>query len=136
MVGDTFAKRWANRMTGLYKADVAGASLSFKFKGTRCAVYDIVGPDGGQVTVSLDGAPPKVVPRFDSYCTYHRLSSFMIGTELEDKVHSVVITLDGGMPDKVKILSQRQQTMDKPERFQGAAFYPGALLLVGEIISE
>lgn len=136
MVGDTFAKRWANRMTGLYKADVAGASLSFKFKGTRCAVYDIVGPDGGQVTVSLDGAPPKVVPRFDSYCTYHRLSSFMIGTELEDKEHSVVITLDGGMPDKVKILSQRQQTMDKPERFQGAAFYPGALLLVGEIISE
>lgn len=136
MTADVFAKRWANRMRGLYRADKAGATFSFKFKGTRCAVYDIVGPDGGQVTVSLDGAPPKIVPRFDSYCTYHRLSSFMIGTELEDTVHSVVITLDGGMPDKVKILAQRNQIMDKPERFQGTVFYPGALLLVGEILSE
>lgn len=136
MAEDAFAKRWANRMKGLYKASVAGATLSFKFKGTRCAVYDIVGPDCGQVTVSLDGAPPKVVPRFDSYCTYHRLSTFMIGTELEDKVHEVVITLDPGVPDKVKILAQRDQKMDKPERFEGSAFYPGALLLVGEIIKD
>jgi hypothetical protein len=136
MATDAFGKRWANRMTGLYQATQAGATLRFKFKGTRCAVYDIIGPDGGQVTVTVDGEKPRLVPRFDSHCTYHRLSAFLVGTELEDKVHEVVITLSAEAPDKVKILAQRDQKMDKPERYEGTAFYPGALLLVGDLITE
>jgi lysophospholipase L1-like esterase len=136
MEADVFGKRWAKRMTGLYQGSAAGETIRFRFKGTRCAVYDIVGPDCGQVTVSLDGGEPRVVPRFDSYCTYHRLSSFMIGTELEDKVHEVVITTDAGMPDKAGILAQRNQKIDKPERFAGRNFFPGALLLVGDLVRE
>jgi hypothetical protein len=60
----------------------------------------------------------------------------LIGTELEDKVHEVVITMDPGMPDKVKILAQRNQKIDKPERFTGRNFFPGALLLVGDLVKE
>jgi hypothetical protein len=60
----------------------------------------------------------------------------LIGTELEDKVHEVVITIDPGMPDKVKILAQRGQKMDKEERFVGKNFFPGALLLVGDLVKE
>ena len=47
---------------------------------------------------------------------------------------SLCIALQADQPDKAKILSQRNQTIDKPERFDGTAFYPGALLLVGELV--
>jgi hypothetical protein len=33
----------------------------------------------------------------------------------------------------VKILAQRQEKMDNPARFNDKAFYPGALLIVGEL---
>lgn len=131
---DEFGKRWANRLTSLHEAVKAGEVLSFRFKGTRCAIYDVIGPDGGQVTVTLDDQPPRVVPRFDAYCTYHRLSSFVVGTDLTDTVHTVRVEVHPDSPDKAKILAQRQQTIDKPERYAGTAFHPGALLLVGEIV--
>jgi len=108
--------------------------ITFKFKGTRCSIYDIIGPDCGQVIVTLDDKPARVVPRFDSYCTYHRLATLVIGTDLPDTVHSVRIEIHPDQPDKAKILSQRDQKMDKPERFEGRAFYPGAILLVGELV--
>lgn len=131
---DSFGKRWAERLPTLHRATAAGATVAFKFKGTRCAIYDIIGPDCGQVSITLDDRPPEVRPRFDSYCTYHRLNSFLIGTELPDTVHTVKIELLGEAPDKAKILAQRNQKIDDPKRFAGLAFNPGAILLVGELI--
>jgi hypothetical protein len=131
---DEFGKRWANRMTSLHKGTKAGETIHFKFKGTRCAIYDIVGPDCGQVIVTLDDQPARTVPRFDAYCTYHRLSSLMIGSDLTDTVHSVKIEIHPDQPDKAAILAKNKNVIDKPERFNGTAFYPGALLLVGEMV--
>jgi hypothetical protein len=131
--GDDFGKRWASRLPNLHKAATPGDVLTFKFKGTRCSIYDIIGPDCGQVIVTLDDKPTRVIPRFDSYCTYHRLATLQIGSDLPDVVHSVKIELHPEQPDKAKILSQRNQKMDKPERFDGRSFYPGAILLVGDL---
>jgi lysophospholipase L1-like esterase len=131
---DKFAKNWAARLPALHKGTQPGETIAFKFKGTRCAIYDIIGPDCGQVSVTLDDQAPRVVARFDSYCTYHRLASLMIGSELPDAVHSVKIEIHPEQPDKAKILSQRNEKMDKPERFNGTAIYPGAIMLVGELI--
>jgi hypothetical protein len=131
---DDFGKPWANRLPQLYRGTEPGEMITFKFKGTRAAIYDVVGPSSGQVIITLDQQPPRVVPRFDAYCTYRRLSTFMIGTELADEVHTVKIEISAEEPDKVNILSQRKQTMDNPARFKGREFYPGAILLVGEIV--
>lgn len=131
---DVFGKRWANRMTALHKASQPGATLTFKFKGTRAAIYDIIGPDCGQVIVTVDDQPPRIIPRFDSYCTYHRLATLGLGAELPDAVHTVKIEIHPQPPDKAKILATRNNTMDKPGRFDGTAFYPGAILLVGELV--
>jgi len=131
---DAFGKRWANRLSALHKGGAAGDAITFKFKGTRCAIYDIIGPDCGQVVVTLDDQPPRTVPRFDAYCTYHRLATLVIGSELPDAVHTVKLEIHPEPPDKAKILSQRGEKIDKPERYQGTAFYPGAILLVGELV--
>lgn len=131
---DDFGKRWANRMTTLHKGNQPGETITFKFKGTRCALYDLVGPDCGQVIVTLDDQPSKIVPRFDPHCTYHRLSTLMIGSNLEDKVHTVKIEIHPDQPDKVAILAKNKNVMDKPERFNGTSVYVGAILLVGEVV--
>ncbi len=127
-------KRWAGRLPTLRRAKKAGDVLSFKFKGTRCAIYDLLGPDLGQVAVSLDGAPPRIVSRFDGYSTYHRLGTLLVGSELADVEHTVRIEIHPEPPDKAAILAKRREKMDKPERFQGTSFYPGAILLVGEMV--
>lgn len=131
---DAFGKRWANRMTALHKGSQPGDSITFKFKGTRCAIYDIVGPDCGQIIVTLDDQPSKIVPRFDAYCTYHRLGTMVVGSDLPDTVHTVRLEIHPQQPDKAAILAKNGNKIDKPERFDGAAFYPGAILLVGEIL--
>lgn len=131
---DAFGKRWATRLPHLHRSVESGATLTFRFKGTRVAIYDVIGPDSGQVRVTLDDRPPEVKSRFDAHSTYHRLSSFLIGTELPDTEHTVKIELLGEAPDKAKILAQRNQTMDDPKRYETLAFHPGAILLVGELI--
>jgi lysophospholipase L1-like esterase len=131
---DSFAKRWAIRMPNLHAATKPGETLAFKFKGTYAAIYDVIGPDCGQLTVTLDNQPPRVVQRFDGFCNYHRLATFVIGKDLPDEEHAVKIEIHPGQPDKVNILAKRNLTMDKPERYDGTAFYPGAILLVGEMV--
>jgi hypothetical protein len=131
---DAFGKQWAKRLPTLLRAEQAGATLSFQFKGTRCAIYDLLGPDGGQVRVTLDHRPPEVRPRFDSYCTYHRLNTLLIGTELADTVHTVTIELLAEAPDKAKILAQRNQQIEDPAKYAARRFHPGAILLVGELV--
>lgn len=130
----SFAKRWSARMSALHTATQPGETLTFRFKGTRCAIYDIIGPDGGQVSITLDDQPPKLIPRFDAYCTYHRLSTLTLGSGLEDTLHTVKIQLHTDSPDKAAILAKNGNTMDNPTRFHANAFHPGAILLVGEIV--
>lgn len=131
---DPFGKRWANRMTSLHKGSKPGDTITFKFKGTRCALYDLVGPDGGQVIITLDNQPARIVPRFDAYCTSHRLSTLLIGSDLTDAVHTVKIEIHPEQADKATILAKNGNVMDKPERFDATVIYPGAILLVGEIV--
>jgi hypothetical protein len=130
---DVMAKSFP-RLKDLHRANKPGETVAFKFKGTRASIYDLVGPDCGQVIVTLDDEPPKMVARFDSYCTYPRLATMVIGSELPDTVHSVKIEIHPEQPDKAKILATRNNKIDKPERYDGTAFYPGAILVLGELV--
>ena len=127
-------RRFADRLPALHRANKPGETIRFKFKGTRAAIYDVIGPDCGQVIITLDDQPPVVRPRFDAYCVYPRLATLVIGTDLPDTVHTVKIEIHPEQPDKAKILSQRHEKIDNPKRFNDTAFYPGALLLVGELV--
>jgi hypothetical protein len=84
--------------------------------------------------VTLNDRAPRTVARFAAFCTYHRLATLLVGTELPDAIHTVKIEIHPEPPDKSRILAQRNEKMDKPERYQGTAFYPGAILLVGELL--
>ena len=134
MKTDAFAKGWANRLPSMVKLTKAGQSIEFKFKGTHCAVYDVVGPAGGVVAVTLDGQAQKPVQRIDAYCTYPRLANFIVGTDLPEGVHSVRLELLADPIDKAAVLAKNKNKIDKPERFAPLEFYPGGLLIVGELV--
>jgi len=131
---DAFAKGWSNRLPAMVKLTKPGQSIEFKFKGTHCAVYDIVGPSGGMVAVTLDGKAQKPVARIDAYCTYPRLANFIVGTDLAEGEHAVRLELLADPIDKAAVLAKNKNQIDKPERFAPLEFYPGGLLIVGELV--
>ncbi len=131
---NNLARQFKKYMPQMWQAGQAGDSITFKFNGTIARMYDVVGPDCGQVSVVVDERPAKVQPRFDAYCTYHRLQSFSILSEPAVKEHTIRISVISNPPDKAKILAQRNEKMDNPKRFEGINWYAGAILLVGELV--
>ena len=130
---DPVAKSFGTRLPEVWKAIQPGESISFKFRGSTVRIYDLVGPDCGQVTIALDGGPPVVKARFDAYCTYHRLATLSVGEGLPETTHTVKLTIHPDQPDKAKILSERGEKIDDPKRFDGTVWYAGAILLVGDL---
>lgn len=133
---DSLAKRFTGRTGTLYRTNKPGETISFKFKGRYAAIYDLLAPDAGQVIVTVDNNPPVIRPRFDAYCTYARLATLPVAVDLPNSVHSVKIVVHKDQPDKVKILAQRKEKMDNPKRFDDTAIYPGAILLLGDLVEE
>jgi hypothetical protein len=128
------ARDYAQRMPEMWKANQPGATIQFKFRGTSAGIYDLLGPDCGQVIVTLDDRKPSVRPRFDAYCTYHRLATLMIGSGLSNTVHTVQLEIHPDQPDKPKILSQLNAEIDNPKRFDDRAWYAGAVMLIGDLV--
>ncbi|MCF6287080.1 MAG: GDSL-type esterase/lipase family protein [Candidatus Hydrogenedentes bacterium] len=128
------AKRFQNRMPRMWQASTPGETVSFSFKGTYAAIYDILGPDCGQMIVRVDDEAPVIKPRFDAYCTYHRLATLKLAADLPDDVHRVTVEIHPEQPDKVAILSKNGNTMDNPARFDGTRWYAGAIMLLGELV--
>ena len=112
-----------------------GATLSFKFKGTRAAIYDLVGPDCGYLEISLDGKK-RVPRRIDAFCHYHRLSQIYIGGDLPDKEHSVVIrVLDKPVPkDKILFKKHLPDFKKNPKKYAGTNWYAGGIFIIGKLL--
>ena len=135
---DSLAKRFQSRLPGLWKTDNAGETINFRFKGTAVLIYDLLGPDCGQVSVQFDDQPPVVRARFDSFSTYHRLATLSIADGAPDVIHTVTLRLLPEQPDKLKILRQRKENDSikelDPKTYNGTAWYAGAVLLIGELV--
>jgi hypothetical protein len=130
---DKLAKQFGIRMPGLYRADKPGQTIVFRFKGTYAAIYDVIGSDCGQVNITVDDQKPVLRPLFDQYCKSYRLQTLPLSSDMPDGLHTVKIELDKDQPDKAKILAQHHDKIEDPNRFDGTAFYPGAILIVGEL---
>ncbi len=131
---DNMAKRFGNRLPEVWQADKPGEAIKFHMRGSVVRIYDLVGPNCGQITVQIDDKPASVRPRFDAYCTYHRLSCLTVGMGMEPVEHQITLTIHPDQPDKAKILSRRNQTIDDPKRFDGTTWYAGAILILGDFL--
>ena len=130
------ARAFANYMPELWQAKEPGAALSFAFKGSAAAVYDLLGPDGGMVAIRFDGKPERTMALIDGYCTYARIAKLDIGSDLEPgKVHHVTIQLLSKAPDKATILFEknRPDLAQHPEKYRDNVWYASSLMLLGDL---
>jgi lysophospholipase L1-like esterase len=128
------ARRFENRMPEMWSADEPGETIKFQFRGTTLRLYDLLGPDCGQVIVRVDDTEPVIRRRFDAYCTYHRLATLSVAEGLPDGLHTVELEIHPDQPDKPAILAKRNQTIDNPARYDDTAWFVGSILVLGEVI--
>ena len=133
---DDLAKRFASRLPGLWKAAAPGASLEVDIDGTQASVYDLLGPDCGQLEVKVDEQPARELARFDPYCVSHRLGKSVVLSDAPKGRHHLRLTLLPDPPDKAKILFEKNRPdLEKnPAKYAGNDWYAGALLILGDVV--
>ena len=90
-------------------------------------------PGGGRI----DGKTGGPRPRFDHYCTYHRLASLKIGTDLEEGSHSITVEIDSVQPDRSPVLDRvRDQPGFDPKKYDGTNMWVGYLMMIGRLVVE
>ncbi len=135
---DSLAKRFGSRMGQLWYSGTPGSKITFKFRGSQAKLYDLLGPDGGQVIVTVDGETrDKPVARFDSYCTYHRIATLGIATGLDpSETHTVSLEIDAKQPDRTSVAFRLKDpdTELKAPKFQGTKVRTSQILLLGDLV--
>ena len=130
---DILAKRFKNRLPELWKAE-PGATLKYKFKGTKTSIYQLVGPGCGYLEVTVDGKKRKA-KAIDRYCTYYRLSTLRLIWNSPVEEHNIEIKVLPDAIDKSKILFKRnlKDLKKNPKKYEKKDWYAGAIFLIGEI---
>ena len=129
VVGD---QPWYMKTLGgrYWETQTPGAKVTFAFRGRTAALYDLVGPNGGQVFVTVDGKRrPRPVPRFDRYASYRRINPLMIDCGAEG-VHVVEIELDAHEPSRASVAESKA----KPEKYRGTFLWVAQLMVNGELV--
>lgn len=85
-------------------ANKPGATMTLKFKGSAVGIYDIIGPDTGNIDFSLDGGEWRHRVNFDKYClTYARPSSTTLVGNLDPAVeHELKLRIAEDTPEGSK----------------------------------
>ena len=74
--------------------------------------------------------------RFDAYCTYSRLATTGIASELNDSaVHEVKVRVLADKFDKENILFEKNRPdfAKSPAKYEPTNWYAGAIFLIGEL---
>jgi len=90
------------------------------------------------VIITVDGKKQaKPVPRFDSYCTYHRIASLGLVSDADPgRVHEVTIEIHPEQPDRTSVafrLKDPEKEL-KASKFQGTRVWASQILLLGELV--
>lgn len=135
---DSLTRSFGRRMGPLWYSGTPGSRIAFKFRGSQAKLYDLLGPDGGQVIVTVDGKTgDKPVPRFDSYCTYHRIATLGIASGLDpSETHTVILEIDADQPDRTSVAFRLKdpETELKAPKFQGTKVRASQILLLGDLV--
>ncbi len=110
-----------------------GSTLTVRFNGTAIGIYDIMGPNAGEIMVKIDDQEAKTLRRFDAYCTYYRMNKILFD-QLEDKEHKVVFTVNADPFDKAVILAARNNVIDDQAKYAENNWYVGKILLSGILL--
>ena len=133
---DAVTRPFLNRCDDFFSFD-NGATITFKYKGLNASAYNIIGPQGGVVEVTIDDGKPRDARQFDPYCTYHRLATLGLGGGTDpNQIHTVTIKVTDKPIDKRAILfDHNKPDFDKnPAKYANLRFFAGCIFIVGDIV--
>lgn len=137
------------------KAEKPGATIKFKFNGTMLGIFDIGGPEVGQLELELDGVQmyfdengsvnytatqnktdSKTINRFNSNCN-NRYRGQCVFIKTTPGNHTVILKIADKIPDKIKILGDKKLSdiTENPGKYNRSVIYLGKILLRGELIA-
>lgn len=115
-----------------------GATIEFRFKGTKALLYNIRGPGCGYAEITIDDQKPIDAYSFDTHGSYYRISSNGLPLLDGDKVHTVKIKVADTPFDKRKFLAGRNadsSDIDKnPEKYAEQNLYIAAIFICGKLV--
>ncbi|GAA4779893.1 hypothetical protein GCM10023231_03400 [Olivibacter ginsenosidimutans] len=144
-------KQFAPWFSQAMAAEQVGASGTIRFEGDAVGLFDIGGPEVGQLRLSLDGKEISVVPdggvryriaeggspiinRFNAYCNNRYRGQFFI-LQVPKGKHELTFRIDKQIPDKRKILGEQQQDDINRHlaKYAHTKIYIGKILVKGKI---
>ena len=145
-------KQFSPWFSTIMKAENPGEYLTFSFTGKAFGIFDIGGPEVGQLAVEIDGKKVRLLPtwnvrnskavftdssetallnRFNVNCIHYRGQFDMV--EVEPGKHQVKLIVSDKMADKLAILGKNSADMiDNPSKYNQTIIYLGRLLIRGE----
>lgn len=154
--GDAALKQFSGWFPYVMEAEETGSAFTFRFKGKMFGLFNIGGPEVGQLSVKVDGQEMKlqeaagrgfrlykanketgadVLNLFNAFCNnrYRGQYDFI---ETPDGEHTVTVSISGQKADKIKILGDKQlkDITEHPEKYDRTVLYLGKILLRGTII--
>lgn len=130
------AKNFSHFLPELWIAEKPGEKLSFKVKGSVCRLYDLIGPDGANVKVTVDGKASGPRPLFDSYCSYWRLACLGIADGLDpNTVHEVSVEILPEQPDRSSVTNREKDKPGfDPKKYDGTRAWFGSIMVIGDVV--
>lgn len=135
-------------------ADKPGAFCKIRFEGEAIGLFDIGGPEVGQLAVELDGKNVHLlvdkgtrykivedgdiaINRFNINCNNRYRGQFFIIQTTPGK-HEVIFSIDKEIPDKRLILgaNQLKDITEHPEKYARSQIYIGKVLVKGNLSNE
>ena len=134
-VTEGLGQQFAHRMDEIWHSGTPGATLTIRFRGSMVGIYDLLGPDGGQIFYEVNGVRKGPQPFFDRYCTGHRLATFFFAADLErDAEHTVMMELDAEQPDRASVTDrEKEKPWFDAKRYDGMNVWVGGIMLRGEL---
>ncbi len=139
LLPDDSALAWTKMWFGdrVVTSGEPGARMVVRFKGSDLGIYDVVGPNAGQVKVTIDGIEKDYpIPRFDRYCSYWRLATLRLASGLDPNIeHEAIIEIDQAEPDRSEVLSQlSSETLQRDRsKYQGHNVWFGGIMVIAEL---
>lgn len=137
----------------IQKASSPGDSFTFRFKGSAFGIFDVGGPEAGQIVIEVNGKTMKTigaaepgtqifkleqgdsipVNRFNTYCNNRYRGQHQLFT-LEPGEHTVTIRLSSQKADKAAILGpeKTEDINQHPEKYDRTVLYLGKILIKGK----
>lgn len=134
---DPLRKRFGRHFDTIWFTNTPGARLTFTFKGTAASLYHLIGPDTGQVRITVDGKDAGVRRQVDRWCYFQRLAALPLADGLPDGRHTITVELLQEPPDRSEPIAEAKRLgRYDSELFEGVALRVGFIRVMGEAVRD